>query len=96
MAALVTGDERSRGSPGRDKRMFVGAVLWIVRTGAPWRDLPEAFGGWNSAFRRFIGDPLPQRPRACRDDIAPTSARSGDDWGAECRRRRHLSGKCER
>jgi len=33
--------------------MFVEGVLWIVRTGSPWRDLPEAFGGWNSLFRRF-------------------------------------------
>jgi transposase len=29
------------------------AHLWIVRTGSPWRDLPEAFGDWNSVFRRF-------------------------------------------
>jgi putative transposase len=28
-------------------------VLWIVRTGSPWRDLPEVFGEWNSVFRRF-------------------------------------------
>jgi transposase len=34
-------------------RMFVEGVLWIVRTGSPWRDLPEAFGDWNSVFRRF-------------------------------------------
>ena len=33
--------------------MFVEGVLWIVRTGAPWRDLPEVFGEWNSVFRRF-------------------------------------------
>jgi transposase len=33
--------------------MFVEGVLWIVRTGSPWRDLPEAFGDWNSVFRRF-------------------------------------------
>ena len=33
--------------------MFVEGVLWIVRTGSPWRDLPEVFGEWNSAFRRF-------------------------------------------
>jgi len=53
MAPYIIGDERTRGSSGRDNRMFVEAVLWIVRTGSPWRDLPEVFGSWNSAFRRF-------------------------------------------
>ncbi|RSB78493.1 IS5 family transposase [Rhizobium sophoriradicis] len=49
----IIGDERTRGSSGRDNRMFMEAVLWIVRTGSPWRDLPEVFGEWNSVFRRF-------------------------------------------
>ena len=49
----IIGDERTRGSSGHNNRMFVEGVLWIVRTGAPWRDLPEVFGSWNSAFRRF-------------------------------------------
>ena len=34
-------------------RLFVDAVLWLAKTGAPWRDLPERFGRWNSVFRRF-------------------------------------------
>lgn len=53
IAPHIIGDHRSRGSSGRDNRLFVEAVLWIVRTGAPWRDLPEFFGAWNSALRRF-------------------------------------------
>lgn len=53
MAAHIIGDQRTRGSSGRDNRLFVEAVLWIVRTGSPWRDLPEVFGSWNSVFRRF-------------------------------------------
>lgn len=53
IAPHIIGDERSRGTSGRDNRMFVEGVLWIVRTGAPWRDLPEVFGEWNSVFRRF-------------------------------------------
>jgi putative transposase len=50
---LIIGRPDQKGSTGRDNRMFVEGVLWIVRTGSPWRDLPEAFGDWNSVFRRF-------------------------------------------
>lgn len=53
MSRHIIGDERTRGTSGRDNRLFVEAVLWIVRTGSPWRDLPEVFGSWNTVFRRF-------------------------------------------
>jgi putative transposase len=53
MGPHLIGTERTRGSSGRDNRLFVEGVLWIVRTGAPWRDLPEVFGHWNSVARRF-------------------------------------------
>jgi transposase len=33
--------------------MFLEAVFWIARTGAPWRDLPQGFGNWNTIYRRF-------------------------------------------
>ena len=41
------------GRSGRNNRLFLEAVLWIVRTGSPWRDLPAMFGNWSTAFRRF-------------------------------------------
>ena len=41
------------GRSGRNNRLFMEAVLWIARTGSPWRDLPERFGNWSTAFRRF-------------------------------------------
>jgi transposase len=39
--------------PAADNRLFLDAVLWIAKTGAPWRDLPGRFGNWNSVWRRF-------------------------------------------
>jgi transposase len=41
------------GRSGSDNRRFVEAVLWIVRTGSPWRDLPPSFGNWNTVFKRY-------------------------------------------
>lgn len=42
-----------RGPPISDKRRMVNGVLWVLRTGAPWRDMPERYGNWNSVFVRF-------------------------------------------
>lgn len=41
------------GRPPRNPREIVDAILWILRTGSPWRDLPEEFGAWQSAWRLF-------------------------------------------
>ena len=47
------GKKSDPGRSGTDNRMFVEGVLWIARTGSPWRDLPPEFGKWNTAFRRY-------------------------------------------
>jgi transposase len=39
--------------PPRDHRTIVDALLWLGRTGAPWRDLPERFGPWQTVATRF-------------------------------------------
>jgi transposase len=50
---LLPGREGQPGVTAKDNRLFIDAVLWIAKTGAPWRDLPERFGNWNSVWRRF-------------------------------------------
>ena len=50
---LLPGKAGDPGVTAKDNRLFVDAVLWIAKTGAPWRDLPERFGNWNSAWKRF-------------------------------------------
>ena len=41
------------GRPGKDSRLIFNAILWIVCSGAPWRDLPERFGSWKTVYSRF-------------------------------------------
>jgi transposase len=53
IAPLLPGKASDRGVTARDNRLFLEAVLWRVRTGLPWRDLPGEFGNWNSIFQRF-------------------------------------------
>lgn len=43
----------SRPGPAALDRLFLNAVLYVAKTGIPWRDLPDRFGPWNSVWRRF-------------------------------------------
>lgn len=44
---------RTAGRPWTEHRGAVEGVVWKYRTGAPWRDVPERFGKWNSIYKRF-------------------------------------------
>ena len=50
---LLPGREGHVGKNATDNRQFLNAVLWIARTGAPWRDLPTRYGDWKNTHRRF-------------------------------------------
>ena len=50
---LLPGKASDRGVTAKDNRLFMEAILWIGRTGAPWRDLPPELGNWHTTFTRF-------------------------------------------
>lgn len=50
---LLPGKATDCGVTAKDNRRFVEAVLWIMRTGSPWRDLPAELGHWHRTFVRF-------------------------------------------
>lgn len=50
---LLPGKSTDCGVTAKNNRLFLEAVLWIARTGAPWRDLPEEFGNWHRVYVRY-------------------------------------------
>lgn len=48
-------DPHKRGRRFTDHRRMINGMLWIDRTSAPWRDLPERYGPWQSCYDRFRG-----------------------------------------
>jgi transposase len=53
MAPLLPGEVGRIARPAKSNRLMVDAIVWILRTGAPWRDLPKRFGPWQSVYTRF-------------------------------------------
>lgn len=51
---LDTKPKGSKGRPPKDSRLMLNGILWILKTGAPWRDLPRnEFGPWQTVYKRF-------------------------------------------
>jgi transposase len=53
LAPLLPANGR-RGKQWREHRQVVNGILWRLRTGAPWRDLPERYGPWRTCYDRFV------------------------------------------
>ena len=50
---LLPPQKAHTGCPAQDHRTIINGILWILRTGAPWRDLPERYGVWSTVSGRF-------------------------------------------
>ena len=53
LAPLLPGKAGDKGRSGQDNRLFIEAVLWIVRTSSPWPNLPAELGNWHTTYTRF-------------------------------------------
>ena len=62
---FLPGRPGSVGVTARDNRRFVDGVLWVLRSGAQWQDLPEDYGKWKSVHKRYTGGPVPVFGRRC-------------------------------
>lgn len=53
IAPMLPGKVTDPGRTGGDNRLFVNGCLWVLRSGAHWRDLPERYGKWKTLHKRF-------------------------------------------
>lgn len=53
LVPLLPAEKPRTGRPNLDHRMVVNGILWVLKTGAPWRDLPERYGKWQTVASRF-------------------------------------------
>jgi len=53
LAPLLPPQRCPVGRPAHDHRTMLNGMLWIDRTGAPWRDLPDRYGKWQTVYSRF-------------------------------------------
>ena len=51
--ALLPKAKTKRGRPAQEHRRLLNGILWVLRTGAPWRDMPERYGKWTTIYSRF-------------------------------------------
>lgn len=53
LSPMLPGQRGQWGGIAKDNRSFINGVFWILRTGAPWRDLPPEYGKWGTVHQRF-------------------------------------------
>jgi transposase len=96
---LLPPQKPTTGRPAKDHRQVVNGILWILRTGAPWRDLPAHYGKWktvNSRFYRWRSAGIWERVLAALQEQADAARKL--DWsqhyidGTVIRAHQHAAG----
>ncbi|QDU94510.1 transposase [Lignipirellula cremea] len=70
IADLVEAEPKATGRPPKDRHTIVNGIFWILRTGAPWRDLPKRFGKWQTVYDHFNKS----SPVSCRNRLSYRSS----------------------
>ena len=80
VASLLPPEKTGKaGRPSKDNRIMLNGMVWIARSGAPWRDLPERYGPWNSVYNRFRNRPgAPAQCRCKKGGLQTKLATAGD------------------
>jgi transposase len=76
-ARAAAADQQARGHPFKGHRLVIDANLWVFATGVAWRNLPEQFGPWQTAYDRFNR----WRKGGTWDRIAAALLRQADEDG---------------
>lgn len=63
--SLLPGKSGDPGRTGSDNRQFVNGMLWVLRSGAHWHDLPERYGKWKTAHSASADGPRPAYGNGC-------------------------------
>jgi transposase len=73
-----------RGGRWRDHRQVINGILWRIRTGAPWRDVPERYGPWKTCYERFRAWAADGTWGRIKTELLADASRRGElDWDAQ-------------
>jgi transposase len=90
---LLPPQKPTTGRPAKDHRTIINGILWVLRTGAPWRDLPERYGPWPTVaswFYRWRQDGL--WDRLLRLVQQQSNIRGKVNWELHVRAHQHAAG----
>jgi predicted ATPase/DNA-binding SARP family transcriptional activator/transposase len=97
IASLLPASAERRGRPYQEHRQVINGILWVLRTGAGWRDLPARYGAWHTCHNRFqrwqrqgIWDQIVQALQTPTDPVGQKDRASSTSERSRARARHHV------